>query len=174
MPQAWAEEKYEGKPGIVAGSTITFQATVESINYKARTVKLKGPQGKIVDVKVSDVVKNFDQINKGDLVNVEYYKSVALFVRKANEAPVAEEEGAVLTAPKGEKPAGVEAEVLSITATVEVIDYDKRIVVLKNAEGDLSAYNVPESVKRFKEIKAGDEVVLQITEALAIAVTKPQ
>ncbi len=43
----------------------------------------------------------------------------------------------------------------------------------KGPEGNTRTIKVDPGVKRFKEVKKGDEVVVRLTEALAISVQKP-
>ncbi len=66
----------------------------------------------------------------------------------------------------------VEKETQSITATVEAIDAAKRELTLKGPKGNLVVIAVPESAKRFSEIKVGDELAIQYTEAVAVEVKK--
>ena len=48
----------------------------------------------------------------------------------------------------------------------------KRTVTLKGPEGKIQTYKVGEEVKNFKQVKKGDQVVLRVTEALALEVEK--
>jgi len=47
---------------------------------------------------------------------------------------------------------------ISIEGTIETIDQSKRAMNIKTADGKIVAVNVPESVKRFAELKVGDKV----------------
>ena len=107
------------------------------------------------------------------MVNASYLESVAVFVQKAGSPPSAEQAQAVSLAPKGEMPAGVVAQTTQITANVEAIDYKNRTVTLKGPEGGVRTIKVGNNVKKLDEVKVGDQVVLRITEALALDVTKP-
>ena len=60
-----------------------------------------------------------------------------------------------------------------ITGDVQAIDYKQRTVTLKGPEGNLATLKVGKEAKRFNEVKKGDQVVLRVTEALLIDVTKP-
>lgn len=60
----------------------------------------------------------------------------------------------------------------SITATVEAIDSAKREVTLKGPKGNVVVVEVPESVKRFSEIKVGDQLTVKYTESLVVALRK--
>lgn len=60
----------------------------------------------------------------------------------------------------------------SITATVEAIDTAHRELTLKGPGGKVVVLQVPEAVKRFNEIKVGDNLTFQYTEALVVEVHK--
>jgi hypothetical protein len=47
---------------------------------------------------------------------------------------------------------------ITIAGTIETIDQSKRAMNIKTADGKFVAVNVPESVKRFAELKVGDKV----------------
>src|SRR5215470_8197660 len=64
------------------------------------------------------------------------------------------------------------AQVSSVTATVEAIDSANRVLTLKGPDGDLVDVQVPDSVKRFSEIKVGDKLNFRYTEALVVEVRK--
>jgi Cu/Ag efflux protein CusF len=65
-----------------------------------------------------------------------------------------------------------EANSTSITATVEAIDTANRELTLKGPEGNVVVMDVPESVKRFSEIKVGDQLTVRYTEALMVDLHK--
>ena len=46
----------------------------------------------------------------------------------------------------------------TISGTIETIDKTKRAMNIKTADGKIVAVNVPESVKRFSELKVGDKL----------------
>src|ERR1700751_137302 len=64
------------------------------------------------------------------------------------------------------------AQVSSITATVEAIDSANRVLTLKDPDGHLVDVEVPDSVKRFSEIKVGDRLNFRYTEALVLELRK--
>ncbi len=47
---------------------------------------------------------------------------------------------------------------ITISGTIETIDQSKRAMNIKTADGKFVAVNVPESVKRFSELKVGDKL----------------
>jgi hypothetical protein len=60
-----------------------------------------------------------------------------------------------------------------VTAKVEAIDPQKRTVTLRGPQGNAVTLKVDEQVQKFDQVKAGDELVVRHTEAVAIAVQKP-
>jgi hypothetical protein len=47
---------------------------------------------------------------------------------------------------------------VTLAGTVETIDHGKRVVTIKTADGKFETIDVPESAKRFDELKVGDKV----------------
>lgn len=164
------EEKSTGKPGVVRVETATITATVEGIDYDKRTVDLKGPRGNMVTLKVGPEAKNFKQIKTGDHVTAKYYRATAIYVRKPDEPPFAQGGSAVQLAAPGQKPGGVAVDTAEMTARVEDIDYKNRTVTLRGPQQKTVTLKVDKDVKRFNEVKKGDEIVVRHTEALAISV----
>ena len=178
---AWAEEmqtpkaaKKQGKmPGGIMVQAVSASAAVVAIDPATRTLTLKLPDGSTRAYKVDQAVKNFDQIKVGDQVKATYAESVAIFVRKSNEQPAAGEVKTVSVAPKGAKPGIIMTDTSEIIAKAEAIDYEKRTITLKGPEGNLATFTVDKSVKRFKNVKVGDDLILRVTNAVLIAVEKP-
>ena len=72
-------------PGGVAVETSEMTAVVEAINYKTRTVTLRGPQQKTVTLKVDDSVKRLNEVKKGDEIVVQRTEALAIDVKPANK-----------------------------------------------------------------------------------------
>ncbi len=68
------------KPGVVTVDTMEMTAKVEGINYKKRTVTLKGPEGNVKTFTVDKAVKNFKNIKKGDDVVLRVTEAEAITV----------------------------------------------------------------------------------------------
>jgi hypothetical protein len=71
------------KPGAVAVETSEMTAVVDDINYKTRTVTLRGPQQKTATLKVDKSVKRFDEVKKGDEIVVRHTQALAIDVKPA-------------------------------------------------------------------------------------------
>jgi hypothetical protein len=147
-------------------------ATVKAVDPQKHTVTLEGKEGKTVTVHAPNA-RNLDQVQVGDKVKVDYVEELAIFVTKAGEPVGAEGAQTIALAPKGAKPGGVIANTTQIQANVKDIDYKKRTVTLETPDGQLKTLKVDNSVKRFKEVKKGDQVVMRYSEAIALEVAKP-
>lgn len=64
------------------------------------------------------------------------------------------------------------SETLTATAQVQAVDLKNRQLTLKNQEGDIFTVDVPPEVRRLAEIKAGDLIVTEYREALALGLRK--
>ena len=64
------------------------------------------------------------------------------------------------------------SETLTATAQVQAVDLKNRQLTLKNQEGHILTVNVPPEVRRLAEIKAGDLIVTEYREALALGLRK--
>ena len=156
-----------GRAQVVRYTEIS--AKVVAIDKGARTVTLKGPADKTVDVVAGDEVKNFDQIRVGDLVKVRYAQALALELRKTRAVgDLTEREGSTQAKP-GERPAA--ATVHQITAIAEVTDVDpqKQQITLKGPRGNIVELDV-RNPDQFKVVKKGDQVDVTYTEAVAVVV----
>ncbi|HXY53656.1 MAG TPA: hypothetical protein VEM40_03180 [Nitrospirota bacterium] len=173
LPAYATEKKGSDRPGGSVVETSSITATVESIDYNTRTVTLRGPNGDLVSLKVGEEAKNFNQVKKGDKVTFDYYESVAVDIQKSAGEPKAEETQTVTRAKPGERPGGTIETTGHMTARVEDIDYQSRMITLKLPQGDTMHLKVGDQVKRFNEIKKGDEIVVRYTQAVAISVHTP-
>lgn len=177
MPFALAQTGTTTAPGgvargIVIADHVRARAQVEAIDYADRTVVLKGEDGNTVMLKVGPSAKNFDQVKVGDQVQADFYSSTAVFVRKSGEGPSAGAAQAVEVAAPGEKPAGVVVNTREITATVDAVDPQSRVITLTGPQGNTLSFKVGEDVQNLGDIKQGDQVVVRYTEALALGVDK--
>src|SRR5215471_16156454 len=173
---AFAPEKSDNAqtPGLKSEETKETKATIEKIDKDTREVTLKKEDGTMVSFKAPESVRNFDQIKVGDILTAKYSESIALSVRKSDEPPSATGRESVARAPLGEKPAAATAKTIQITATIQSINRDTRELTLLGPEGKTKVVKVPEDMKKFDQLKEGDQVVVKATESLAISVSSPE
>lgn len=75
----------DGKPRKVTVEIVEKTFIVEAIDLENRTATLKHPDGKIETVKVSDELKNLENVKIGDQVVMQYTQSVAVDISKIEE-----------------------------------------------------------------------------------------
>ena len=147
---------------------VSLTATVESVDMGNRLVRIKGPMGNSIVVHAGPEVKNLPQVKVGDLVAVEYYESLAVRMAKPGEVR-AESAEISRSAEPGSKPAGMGAQQMTITATIEAIDKDDETVTLKGPDGTVVTVEVMEP-ENLNKVKVGDTIVMTYTEAMAVSI----
>jgi hypothetical protein len=162
----------EGVPGGVAVETFQQTATVTSIDAANRKVTLVSPAGKKTTYKAGPEVINFDRIQVGDQLKVTIAEE--LVVHLADKAAPAASGGTdlVALAPKGAKPGALLVSTTQFVAKVKALDLKKRRATLEFPDGEVRTFPVRKDVD-LNQRKVGDEVVIRITDALAISVEKP-
>lgn len=160
------------KGGITATNVVTASATVKSINHRTRMVTLLRSDGQRVRFRVSDEVQNLSQVKRGDLVNVTYYESVALRLRRPGEATPGVEVAADADRAKlGDLPAGAVAQVVTVTSKVVAVDRANQTATVQLPSGERLTVNVTDP-KRLARVKVGDLVQATYRQAIAVAVDK--
>ena len=170
------------KPGAAAGTVVVSEpgkalvvsaaeiiATVVAIDKTTRTVTLKGPQGKSVDVVAGEQVRNFDQIKVGDQVVAQYQQALSLELKKTRTTGTPTETVAAARAKPGERPAGAVGREITALADVVNVDPKNSIISLKGPRGNVFDLKV-QNQDHFKVVKKGDQVEVTYTEALALSV----
>lgn len=161
------------KPSVEVGEVVEASGKVVAVDRGARTVSVRGPQGDVVVLKVTQAAQNFNQIRVGDIVKVTYYESVAIYVASDGKPPEGDVAVMVAGAPKGAMPAGEAIEVTDVSATIQSINPVRRVLMLKGPQGNVFPVTVDKSVKGFAALAVGDTVHVRHTEAIAITVSRP-
>jgi Cu/Ag efflux protein CusF len=164
-------EVTRSRDGLVAVDTYTNRATVVGIERKARKVKLKFDNGSYKTVKCGREVVNFPQIEVGDVVKVTLIDELAIQLSDHGKLGGKADETVAL-AVLGEKPGGVQATTVEITARIEAVDLQKRKVTLKFDDGTTQTLKVGPDI-RLEKAKVGQTVSIRQTEAMALLVEKP-
>ena len=81
VEQASDVAKRGDKPGIAAAHRITLVAVVEEIDENAPSVTLRGPDGHLLEIKVSDP-DNLKKVRVGETVQITYTQALAVSVHK--------------------------------------------------------------------------------------------
>lgn len=176
------QETGGAQPNVIFADVATVRATVADIDRDQRTMLLRTEDGREVELGVDPSVKNFDQVEKGDQVTAEYHEAVAILAHppgrppaepSGSGAPVAiERSGKAIVTPPGQTPGATATVMTTLPATVEAVDHDRRLLIMRAPGGYFRTLNVSDSMPDFDKIKAGDELMVRHTEAVAIEVTK--
>ena len=153
---------------------VSVTARVEAVNYTNREVTLKGALGNQITFTVDQRVKRFDEIKVGDLVQADYYVSIAGEVRP----PTPEEEkdplvllDAFAKAPPGTSPAAGGLRQFKVVTTIEGLDRPTRTITVKGPLGNYLTARVLDP-SRLTQVRIGDHIVITYTEALAVSLQK--
>lgn len=158
--------------GVEFGEAVSVEAEVVYIDKADRMVALQGEDGNVVEIDVPEEARNFDQLRVGDRLKATYYESVALYIGEAGSMPKESADVVAGRTEKGDKPGGFVVGTVEISALVTAIDKKNRKVTLQGPNGKTMHVKVDPSVKKLDDLKVGDSVHAQITEAIAISVEK--
>lgn len=164
----------EGAKGIGAAAKATVTATVVKVDSANRILSLKGEDGDVVDVSVSEAVKRFPEIKVGDKLNITYMEALLVSVAKAESAtPLGMSVEQTLEPKKGgDRPAGVATRRIKATVGVDSVDLDKRVLKVHTADGSTETFHIQDP-KRAEGVKPGDKITLVYEEAVAVSITAP-
>jgi Cu/Ag efflux protein CusF len=162
------------KPAVTEAAAVSITATVEAIDYKNRSITLKGPEGNTQTMVVGPEATRFDKVKKGDVVQVDYLESVAVVVQSPDkQIATAEGTQSVIVRNQGRKPSGTLVQTDVVTATVEKIDAKARKATLKGPNGNMFNISIAPDVENLENVKKGDQLLVQVTRSLALDVRKP-
>jgi hypothetical protein len=161
-----------GVPGGAMVETHQLKATVKSIDAASRKVELATADGQRTTVKCGPEVINFDQIHVGDQLVVTVTEELVAYLADARP-PADGGATAVVLAPRGAKPGGVVADTVQVTARIAAIDLRNHKATLEFPNGSTRTVAVRPDVD-LAQRKVGEEVVIRITEVVALQVSKPR
>jgi hypothetical protein len=160
----------EASPGKgTITQTHKIVATVESIDAAKRHVTLKGPKGNLLPLTVGPDVRNLEQVKVGDRVVVRYAEALSLTLMKdGKELRSSTEASTGARAKAGERPGGVVAEEVKVTADVIGVNRKTHMVTLRGPNEVVDLHVV--DPQQLKLIKVGDQVDAVYAQALALSV----
>ena len=155
------------KPAISATQTVQVETVVEAVDYEARTVTLKGPQGNLKTIKAENT-PNLEQVQVGDHVNIEFMENMSIEVVSAEGAEPGQ--GVMMASAVNtpdEAPGGMEMATTVTTAIVEEINIEANTFKLKMPGGEIREFTA-QNPENLKAAAVGDVVIATHTEAVAI------
>lgn len=156
------------------GALTTLRATVEKVDPETRLVTLKTDKGRTQDLVAGPEVVNFAQIKTGDQVTMKFQDSLSfMIVKKGTPSDAVTEKTTTEThAAEGSKPAGEISETGRIVTTVAARDLKAGSVTLKLPDGTFRVFTVKDPA-RLDGVGVGDQVVINASRKIAVAVTPP-
>jgi hypothetical protein len=158
---------------------ITMVATVEAVDVTNRVVTVVGPNNNWVEVIVGP--DKITLIKVKEKITISYQDEVAVALRKVNkgqqgdafaaeetagmglDAPIAAEQDWVTVTPHG----ATDLTTIEITDTVAAVNRNKRTITFAGTAGKTRTIVAGPNVS-LDQIEPGDEVVLEVTRAVAV------
>ena len=159
-----------GLPTVTATTNESASVRVEAIDYDSRSIALAGSDGKTEFFHASPEVRNFNQIKKGDTIQVQYSNHLHVSLQTTTQAPETHITEAAARAELGEKPGGVLYRHVHTQATVLAIDHSTRVVTLRFMAGGQITLTADKKLPDLDKVNVGDVVLFDYTEALSIGV----
>ena len=158
---------------ISSEQLVESSAVVTAIDAPARRLDVKTADGGQANVMLDPTVKNIDRIRVGDRVVVSYYQGVVAEVKKPGEGTGGTEvTTADAVAPAGQRPGAAVGTQVRTTVSVVAVDKRENTITVRRGDGSSRTLNVvSEDGQQFiSQLRAGDQVDIAYTEAVAVAV----
>jgi hypothetical protein len=164
----------EEKPSrVIDVSEVTTIMTVKEIDLPTRLFTLDYGDGNVIVVEAAADLEGIETIKVGDKVSVTYIRSKAVYVTSPDmERPAIASSRTVEVDSKDGKPRKLTVDIKEETSIVEAIDYETRMATLRRPDGKVETIEVSDEVRNLENVKVGDQVVLQLTEAIAVDIAK--
>ncbi|WP_424812797.1 hypothetical protein [Roseococcus sp. YIM B11640] len=149
------------------------QATIESIDQRARQVVLRMADGTLKTIQVGPEVRNLPQAKAGDIVVVEYGEGLALeLANPADGAPPVDGGAAAAAAPLGSRPGVGFAQAVRARVTINEVNSRTGTVTFTGPNGVQRTVRPqrPEVVRFARQLRPGQQVDVVYAERLAIRV----
>lgn len=151
-----------------------YEGEVVKVDKKTRTITFKNKEGESKFVAGPDI-KNFDQIKKGDRVNVNYELAVAieLIKTKSDGVRTKVETSTVTKSKANEKPSETITNQTTIIADIVEVNREKKLVSVKGPSGKITTVTV-KNPALLADVKVGEQVKVIYFDAMAASITTPK
>ncbi|MGA2410856.1 MAG: hypothetical protein ABSG46_10780, partial [Candidatus Binataceae bacterium] len=136
-----------------------------------KLVTLEGPNGKQVTIHVRNPY-NLAHAHVGERFIARFYEIVTVVKTKPDPSiPAVSFAQGIVTAEPGQKPGAAFVRQLQVVATVDAVNKAERTIVIKGPDGAEETVKAHHS-SDLKHIKVGDQIVITLTDAVAITFKK--
>ena len=151
-----------------------YEGEVVKVDKKTRTITFKNKEGESKFVAGPDI-KNFDQIKKGDRVNVNYELAVAIELIKTKSDGVRSktETNTVTKSKSTEKPSETITNKTTIIADIVDVNREKKLVSVKGPSGKITTVTV-KNPALLADVQVGEQVKVIYFDAMAASITTPK
>jgi hypothetical protein len=159
---------------VVDNSYSLYEGEVVKIDPKTRTITFKNKEGESKFVAGPEIT-NFNQIKKGDRLNVTYQLAVAIELLKTKSDGVRSKvESNTITGSKAnEKPAETIANKTTIIADIVEVNREKKLVSVKGPSGKVTTVTV-KNPALLADVNVGEQVKVIYYDAMAASITPPK
>lgn len=156
-----------------ASEDLHASGTIVAIDRDTRDVTLRGELGNELVVHADEGVRNFDQLQVGDVVDFDYRRSIVVDLAPggSGEAGASVSRASGRTG-EGEAPAASESATLTVLAPIVAIDEAAHTVTVEGPDGGQLTFDVarPEYQAQLHKLELGELVRIRYTEAAAISI----
>lgn len=151
-----------------------YEGTVTKIDKKSRTIYFQNNEGESKFV-AGPEIKNFDQIKKGDRLNVNYELAMAIELIKTKSDGIRSkvETASETTSKPGEKPTRLISNTTTIIADIVAVDRTKKLVSVKGPSGKVTTVTV-KNPQLLADVAVGEQVKVIYYDAMAASITAPK
>jgi hypothetical protein len=151
-----------------------YEGTVTKVDKKTRTIFFQNSEGESKFI-AGPEIKNFDQIKKGDLLNVTYELAVAIELIKTKSDGIRSkvETSSETTSKAGEKPARNITNTTTIIADIIDVDRSKKLVSVKGPSGKVTVVTVKNPLL-LADANVGEQVKIIYFDAMAASIITPK
>mgnify|MGYP001164389526 CR=1 FL=1 len=152
--------------------SVEISGTLAALDTETRRVTLDVGDGETMSFVAGPEVRNFAQLEVGDLVKIEYARALLLELRKGStEQPWRIDDDRTRRAMPGEKPAGTIGQ--GVRALVEVVAvHAERGTITVRGPRKTVELRIPDP-EQLDKIAVGDRIEVTYIEAGAISVSSP-
>jgi hypothetical protein len=179
VAQTKTADQSAAKPMVIDAAVVDnryqlYEGSVVKIDKKTRTITFKNQEGETKFVAGPEIT-NFDQIKKGDRVNVNYELAVAIELIKTKSDGVRSkvETNTVTQSKANEKPSETITNKTTIIADIVSVDRDKKLVSVKGPSGKITTVTV-KNPALLADVNVGEQVKVIYFDAMAASITTPK
>jgi hypothetical protein len=144
-------------PAAVQEELVSIPVTVEDIDKKSRTMTVKTADGDRIPLSVPADVQGFDKLKKGDKIDIDYYRAVAVRVLPSG-------------ATASDSPPAAGGRGPQMTSSSQVVGVNRRdnSLKVKDQSGKSQSMSVqdPAMQRQVQNLKPGQAVEITYTEAV--------